>query len=52
MVPTHDGRQSPSMVLRGVSLTVTDLPTGDGPFCYGQIIWDNGPLSSRTVRRC
>ena len=24
---------------------------GDGPFCYGQITWDDGPSSSRMVRR-
>ena len=27
----------------GVSLTATDRWTGVGPFCYGQITWEDGP---------
>ena len=32
--------------------TLTDHPTPDRPFCYGQITWDSGPLPNRTVGHC
>ena len=42
--------------LGSISLTLTcdiDRPwTCDGPFCHGQITWENGPSPSRKVRHC
>ena len=36
---------------RGVSLSTTDVRPGVGPFCNGQITWEDGPSSGRTDRR-
>ena len=35
-----------------VSLTVTDCPTGNRPFCYRQKSWDKGLLPGRMVHCC
>ena len=37
--------------LGGVSISTTDIRPGVGPFCNGQITWDDGPSPGRTVRR-
>ena len=35
-----------------LSATLTDHRTCDGPFCHGQITWENGPSPSWKVRHC
>ena len=34
-----------------VAISTTDVRPGVGPFCNGQITWEDGPSPGRTVRR-
>ena len=53
--PCHYTTGAPSVVIRGrsnhVSISRTDVRPGVGPFCNGQITWEDGPSPGRTVRR-
>ena len=48
---TRETQDHSTRGLAGVSISTMDVRPGVGPFCNGQITWEDGPSPGRTVRR-